>query len=122
MKFIELGVLPAVCDYLEKQKITSPTPVQEKAIPIALGDKDIVVTAKTGTGKTLAYLLPIVQRLHAEKDSMALVLVPTRELATQVQSVLSSLLNSLKMPPACVLIGGVSFRPQLDALRKSQRL
>jgi ATP-dependent RNA helicase RhlE len=96
--------------------------VQEKAIAPGLAGRDLIVSAQTGTGKTLAYALPMVTRLEADSSSMALVLVPTRELATQVQQVISPLLRTVGLGAPCVIIGGVAMGPQVSMLRRNPRV
>ncbi len=99
---------------------TTPTPVQEMAIPHALEGKDVLATAQTGTGKTLAFLLPIMEKLGAQPTAIgvrALILVPTRELAIQVQAVYDKLRYG-KLPKTALVIGGMAERPQIEAVRK----
>ena len=98
---------------------TTPTPVQEMAIPHALEGKDVLATAQTGTGKTLAFLLPIMEKLGAQHvpGVRALILVPTRELAMQVQAVYDKLRYG-KLPKTALVIGGMAERPQIEAVRK----
>ncbi len=115
--FYHMGLSPDVLKVLEKLKFIIPTPIQYKAIPIALEGKDIMGVAQTGTGKTLAFGIPIVQRLAAD-GGQALVLVPTRELALQVDEALSPLLHAFKMKSA-VLIGGIKVSLQLPDIRRN---
>ncbi len=122
MKFIDLGLPQGLCDSLQKAGIDSPTPIQEKAIPLALTGRDIIASARTGTGKTLAFSLPLLVRLSQDKGANALILVPTRELAVQVQTVLRPLMHGLQLPPPCLLIGGVALGPQSQALRNRPRV
>jgi ATP-dependent RNA helicase RhlE len=84
--FSELTLSPGLKDRLLAARFTTPTPVQAAAIPQALEGKDVLATAQTGTGKTLAFLIPMIEKLlkHGTPGIMALVLVPTRELAMQV--------------------------------------
>ena len=99
---------------------TTPTPVQASAIPPALEGKDVLATAQTGTGKTLAFLIPIIERLGAEgcrRNILTLVLVPTRELAMQVHAQYEQL-RERKAAPAALIIGGVSEQRQIHAVRK----
>ena len=98
---------------------TTPTPVQEMAIPHALEGKDVLATAQTGTGKTLAFLLPIMEKLGAKHvpGVRALILVPTRELAIQVQTVYDKLRYG-RLPRTALVIGGMAERPQIEAVRK----
>jgi ATP-dependent RNA helicase RhlE len=104
---------------LAAAQFTTPTPVQEMAIPHALEGKDVLATAQTGTGKTLAFLIPIMEKLGAKHvpGVMALILVPTRELAIQVQAVYDKLRFG-KLPKTALVIGGMSERPQIEAVRR----
>jgi ATP-dependent RNA helicase RhlE len=122
MKFTELPLSAALQDRLQAAGFETPTPIQEATIPQALAGKDIVATAQTGTGKTLAFLIPAIEQLTATKsrEPQILVLVPTRELAMQVHAVYEELRG--KLPAAALVIGGLAERRQLDALRKGARL
>ncbi len=113
--FYHLGLAPDMLSALEKIKFKVPTPIQQKAIPIALEGKDILGVAQTGTGKTMAFGIPAIQRLTSE-GGQALVLVPTRELAIQVADALEPLLNAYDMKSA-VLIGGVKLHGQVKDLK-----
>ena len=98
----------------------TPTPVQASAIPPALEGKDVLATAQTGTGKTLAYLIPMIERLAAQgspRKVSALILVPTRELAMQVHEQYEKL-RDRKAAPAALVIGGMSEQRQIQAVRK----
>jgi ATP-dependent RNA helicase RhlE len=99
---------------------TNPTPVQASAIPPALEGKDVLATAQTGTGKTLAFLVPVIERLRvqdARRNVSALVLVPTRELAMQIHDQYEKL-RERKAPPATLVIGGMSEQRQIEAIRR----
>ena len=99
------------------------TPVQAAAIPSALAGKDVLATAQTGTGKTLAFLVPTIERMlqkPATRQVEFLVLVPTRELAMQVHEQYEALRG--KLPEAALVIGGVSERRQIETLRKGARV
>jgi ATP-dependent RNA helicase RhlE len=102
---------------LDKLKFVTPTPIQHQAIPIALQGKDIMGIAQTGTGKTLAFGIPTIQRL-ASDGGQALILVPTRELAQQVEMALIPLLNAFKMRSA-VLIGGLKISSQITDIKRN---
>ena len=115
--FYNLGIAPDLLKILEKLKFVRPTPIQQQAIPIALEGKDIMGIAQTGTGKTMAFGIPIVQRLASE-GGKALILVPTRELAMQVEDALEPLLTPFKMK-SVVLIGGVKIFGQISELKKN---
>jgi ATP-dependent RNA helicase RhlE len=113
--FYGLGIAPRILDILDGLRFVTPTPIQHKAIPIAIEGKDLIGIAQTGTGKTLAFGIPIIQRL-AQIKGQGLVLLPTRELAMQVDEVLRLLGRSLGLRTA-LLIGGAGFEPQISALR-----
>jgi ATP-dependent RNA helicase RhlE len=115
--FYHLGIAPDILKVLEKLKITAPTPIQHQAIPVALEGKDIMGVAQTGTGKTFAFGIPIVQRLASE-GGQALILVPTRELAMQVDEALAPLLNAFTMTSA-VLIGGIKISGQISDIERN---
>ena len=107
---------------LTAARFTVPTPVQAAAIPEALKGKDVLATAQTGTGKTLAFLIPIIEKLLRQdgRGIAALVLVPTRELAMQIVDQYN-VLRGKKLSPAALVVGGLSEGPQLNALRKGAR-
>ena len=102
---------------------TTPTAIQAEAIPHALAGKDILATAQTGTGKTLAFLIPLIERLlpTTSRDVEALILVPTRELAMQVHEQYEKL-RARNLPAAALVIGGLSEKAQIQALRAGTRV
>jgi len=104
---------------LKKQKITEPTPIQNEAIPPALEGRDLVGIAQTGTGKTLAFALPLLTRLTdgPSVHNAMLVLTPTRELAVQVHDVIETFGKTAGLKTACIY-GGVGMEPQTKALRR----
>ncbi len=118
--FYELGIAPKILEKLDKIKYTTPTPIQQKAIPPAINGEDIVGIAQTGTGKTLAFAIPILQRL-AQVQGRALVLLPTRELAIQVNEEFAKVGQPMNMRSA-VLIGGEPIRRQTQDLAKDPRI
>jgi ATP-dependent RNA helicase RhlE len=113
--FRALALSPKLHDLLDKLAFVTPTPIQAGAIPFALQGRDIVGIAQTGTGKTLAFGLPIVHRLY-DLNGPALILVPTRELALQVEEVLRKVAGHFGMKTAC-LIGGAPMGKQVGQLR-----
>ncbi|HEV2643672.1 MAG TPA: DEAD/DEAH box helicase, partial [Candidatus Elarobacter sp.] len=118
MAFSELGLSPEVLHAVEDAGYTHPTPIQAQAIPLALEGRDLIGLAQTGTGKTAAFTLPIVDRLsNGPRRVRALVLTPTRELAVQVEESFRKYAkhSGLKVVP---VYGGVSLEPQTKALRK----
>ena len=122
MTFQALGLPEKMCLALQNAGITTPTAVQAGAIPAALAGKDLISTARTGSGKTLAYSLPMLMRLSQNPGANALVLVPTRELGVQVQTVLDPFMRSMNLGRSCLIIGGVSMRPQSNDLRNRPRV
>ncbi len=119
--FYGLGIAPSILDILEKLHYKSPTPIQEKVIPEAIQGKDVVGIAQTGTGKTLAFGIPMIQRLAQTKSGQGLVVLPTRELALQVDEVLRKVGTSLGLRTA-ILIGGAAFGPQMNALSRKPHI
>jgi len=120
--FSELSISSSLKDRLLAARFTTPTPVQSAAIPQALEGKDVLATAQTGTGKTLAFLIPVIEKLLTQhKPGIAtLVLVPTRELAMQVAAQYHALRG--KLSPAALVVGGLPERQQLHAIRNGARL
>jgi len=118
--FFGLGIAPKILDILERMKFKVPTPIQQKAIPLAIQGKDIIGVAQTGTGKTHSFAIPMVQLL-AQKKGVGLVLAPTRELAIQIDEAFQEIARSFGMKTAC-LIGGAPMEPQLTALRRDPRI
>src|SRR6201984_1258890 len=122
-RFSEMLISPYVKERLAAARFTTPTPVQAAAIPQALEGKDVLATAQTGTGKTLAFLIPVIEKLLKDKTPgiAALVLVPTRELAMQVVDQFNAL-RGKQLPPATLVVGGLSEVQQLHAIRKGPGL
>ena len=114
MTFKELGIDQDIVDALEAKGITSPFPIQEQAIPLALTGQDIIGQAKTGTGKTFGFGLPLIQSLgkNPEKGAKALVVVPTRELAIQVAEDLV-LATSNRETTVAAIYGGKAYEGQV---------
>src|SRR3989338_2328926 len=115
--FYGLGIAPKIIDILAQIKFKVPTPIQFKAIPLAIEGKDVIGIAQTGTGKTHAFAIPMCQRL-AQRKGVGLVLAPTRELAIQIDEAFQALARSFGMRTAC-LIGGAPMPGQVQALRKN---
>ena len=118
--FYGLGIAPQILGILERMKFLVPTPIQYKAIPMALQGKDIIGIAQTGTGKTHAFAIPMIQRLVAD-NTKGLVLAPTRELALQIDDAFQGLARVFGFKTAC-LIGGAPMPPQVQALRRNPRV
>jgi ATP-dependent RNA helicase RhlE len=121
--FKELPLSAALQQKLAAAQFSNLTPIQEGAIPPALAGKDVIGTAQTGTGKTLAFLIPLIELLRSEpsKQASALVLLPTRELAIQVHEQYQDL-RGKNMPKAALVIGGVSEKAQIQNLRAGAAL
>ena len=118
--FHGLGISPKLLQILDTKKFINPTPIQHQCIPHALEGKDVVGIAQTGTGKTLAFGIPLIQRL-AEKKAQSLILAPTRELALQVEDSLMSIGKSIGLKTE-VVIGGASAHTQIRGLRRKPHI
>jgi ATP-dependent RNA helicase RhlE len=121
--FSELPLSAALQQRLVAAQFTNLTPIQQGAIPPALEGQDVIGTAQTGTGKTLAFLIPLIELLQQvqKRQTVALVLLPTRELAIQVQEQYEQL-RTKAMPVATLVIGGVSEKAQIQSLRAGSKL
>lgn len=113
MQFSELNISKELVENLNKLGLANATEVQEKAIPVFLTGKDAIVRSKTGSGKTFAFLIPVMTQLTEQPVLQALVLAPTRELAQQIDSECHKLNNNVK---TALLYGGVGINPQIQAL------
>jgi ATP-dependent RNA helicase RhlE len=129
--FSELSLCPALQSNLTKYGFVQPTPVQAEAVPPALAGRDIVATAKTGTGKTLAFLLPLAELLASKGEAnqtriQALILTPTRELALQIQEVAAKLTQGLqahgKAIRSAVVVGGMNENAQLKNIKQGAQI
>jgi ATP-dependent RNA helicase DeaD len=120
--FARLGVHPRSVDALASIGIETPTPIQERAIPPLLAGRDVIGQSRTGSGKTMAFGLPLVERIDPRMRAVqALVIVPTRELAAQVADAIAAL-DSGRGLRVAQLIGGRSLVPQADALRRGAQI
>jgi ATP-dependent RNA helicase RhlE len=126
MPFTRLGLRPELLQAVQALGYAAPTPIQERSIPESLAGKDVIGSAQTGSGKTMAFTIPLLSRLIADREAeggvgkgvrvRALVLTPTRELATQVERAVADLAKF--SPVKCVVvIGGASMHLQTQALR-----
>jgi len=118
--FYNLGIAPNILGVLDKHNFKIPTPIQEKAIPIGLEGKDLVGIAQTGTGKTLAFSIPMIQKAMQFKG-IGLVVLPTRELALQVNESFRLIGNSLGVK-AALIIGGASIGNQIAEIRRNPNI
>lgn len=125
MTFDELNIIEPVLKALKEKQYSVPTPIQQEAIPVALEKQDLLGLAQTGTGKTAAFAIPIIQHLYNEarqekkknKEIRALVLTPTRELAIQIEESFRDYAKYTSLRH-CVIFGGVKQKAQTDELRK----
>jgi ATP-dependent RNA helicase RhlE len=126
MKFEELNLAPAILQAVQEQGYDTPTPVQAQAIPIVLAGHDLLAGAQTGTGKTAAFMLPILHKLSLTeagrnkfggKAIRALVLTPTRELAAQIEESAKDYGKYLSLQ-STVVFGGVGMKPQVDRVKR----
>src|SRR5579863_7149795 len=127
-QFTDFTLLPALQSKLAQSKFITPTPVQAGAIPPALEGRDVLATAQTGTGKTLSFLIPIIEMLQKPssqrmegRGAQALILLPTRELAIQVEQAFKAVRPSA-VYSAALVVGGMNERPQIEALRRGVRI
>lgn len=118
--FANLGISPLVEDILKQQGIEQPTPIQEKAIPEVIAGKDVIAQAQTGTGKTLAFLLPILEKLDSDADHIqALIVTPTRELALQITSEVQKFAEKMDHVHVLAVYGGKDVEQQLKKLKRN---
>lgn len=123
-KFSELPLCSVLQNNLAKHNFVHPTPVQSKAIPPALEGRDVVATAQTGTGKTLAFVLPMLESLMGGRRRpgvQAIILSPTRELALQIQETFVKVAVGTGISSA-VIVGGMNERPQIDAIKRGAQV
>ena len=120
--FQDMSLPESLQHTLQNMNFTEPTPIQAEAIPLALEGRDILGSAQTGTGKTAAFGIPLVAKLLANPKSSALVMTPTRELASQVMSQLKVMIGKQSKIKSVLLIGGDSMPKQLQLLRNRPRV
>ena len=128
MSFNEMGLHEGLLQAVAKEGYTEPTPIQARAIPVVLAGRDLMAAAQTGTGKTAAFTLPLLHRLHSTQEPRSahetrrhvrvLVLVPTRELAAQVAESVRTYGRNLPSVRTALIFGGVNINPQIDMLRR----
>lgn len=116
-EFLNLGIIEAILEPLRAEGIVDPTPIQRESIPVALQGKDIIAQAQTGTGKTFAFMLPILQKINKDqKDVQALILAPTRELALQITTEAKKIAKGLDVNVLAVY-GGQDVEKQIHKLK-----
>lgn len=120
--FEDLGLPESILASLANINFTTPTPIQEQAIPVAMQGKDILGSAQTGTGKTAAFALPMIAHLMDNPQASALILLPTRELAQQVLEATNTMLGKTSKIYSALLIGGDSMVKQLRQLSRNPRI
>ncbi|MES0872587.1 DEAD/DEAH box helicase [Sinimarinibacterium thermocellulolyticum] len=124
MSFETLGLAPPLLRAVAAQGYTTPTPIQQRAVPEILAGRDLVAAAQTGTGKTAAFTLPLLHRLSQQpadasrRHVRVLVLVPTRELAVQVEDSVRTYGKDLPALRTALIFGGVNIKPQIETLRR----
>ena len=120
--FEGFGLSPKLLQSLEHMNYSEPTPIQQQAIPLALEGRDIMGSAQTGTGKTAAFAIPLIERLLRDPDGTALVLTPTRELGKQIMDIMHQLLGPKSKIKTAFIIGGEAMGKQYAQLRARPRL
>jgi ATP-dependent RNA helicase RhlE len=128
-QFSQFSLSPALMARLNANQFITPTPVQAGAIPPALEGRDVLATAQTGTGKTLSFLIPIIEHLMKpdsqrmeSRGAQALILLPTRELAMQVEQAFKAIRPSSAAYAAALVVGGMNEGPQIEAIRRGVRV
>ena len=120
--FSKLPMESLLLGALKSENFETPTPIQVEAIPLGLLGRDILGCAQTGTGKTLAFVIPMLNQLLQKPDSKGLILVPTRELALQIEEVIKPLAKKINLGLPVLLIGGVSYHNQFRGLEEPHRI
>ncbi len=114
--FMDFSLDPKLTQNINQLGLINPTPIQDQTIPAGLKKQDVIGIANTGTGKTAAFLIPVINRLINEKDAYAIIMAPTRELAEQIQQQYRKLAQETKLVDA-LLIGGMGIMPQIRQLK-----
>ncbi len=122
VQFADFNLPPALATALAKMNYVTPTPIQAESIPHVLQGRDLMATAMTGSGKTAAFSVPMISRMLTNSRGTALILVPTRELAQQVEKVVKEMLGIYSTIKSALLIGGDSMPLQIQALRARPRI
>lgn len=121
--FLSLGIRPKIYEGLRENGIATPTPIQEKAIPVAMNGKDVIAQAQTGTGKTLAFLLPILEKADPQlPEVQALIVTPTRELALQITAEAEKLVRHLTGIHVLAVYGGQDVERQMRKLKGGRQI
>lgn len=117
-QFSDFALMPEIKDSISAKGYKIPSPIQDQVIPAVLEGRDVVGIANTGTGKTAAFLIPLIQKMLNNRSEKILIVAPTRELAVQIQDEFISFAQRLKLY-SVLCIGGVNIRPQIEALRRN---
>jgi ATP-dependent RNA helicase DeaD len=120
--FLDANLIAPLQQALDKMGYVKPTPIQSQSIPIALEGKDILASAQTGTGKTAAFLIPLISSLVENPHNSAIILSPTRELTKQIADVAKEMLQFMPQVKSCSIVGGEHMGKQLQALKKKPQL
>lgn len=120
-KFSDFDVHPQILKNLELKGFTTPTPIQDQALKPGLAGSDVIGLADTGTGKTTAFVLPILNKIMANPNQNALIMAPTRELAVQIREEIRTIANGMPIY-SCLLIGGSDIRRQIMELRRNPQI
>ena len=121
--FEKFNISDEIIKALDKENIIEPTPIQEESIPLLLEGYDLIGQAKTGTGKTFAYSIPLLERIDKKsKDILALILCPTRELSIQVANEIKKLISNNKMIKIATIYGGQSYEKQFKDLKNNPQI
>lgn len=121
--FLALGISQALTDKLHNSGVVTPTPIQERAIPYVMAGKDIIAQAQTGTGKTFAFILPILEKINPNaKHVQALIVTPTRELALQITDEIEKLIIDIEGIDVLAVYGGQDVDKQLRKLKKNVQI
>lgn len=116
--FTDFGLHPQLVENITRHGYTTPTPIQDQAIPHLMVGKDLVGLANTGTGKTAAFLLPLIHKIMQDREQGALIVVPTRELAVQIEQEFLAFAKNSQLG-VCLCIGGANIERQISTLRRN---
>ena len=121
--FLQLGIRKEINYTLKSLGLTQPTPIQEQTIPMIIEGKDVIAQAQTGTGKTLAFVLPIIEKINTQNDEVqALILTPTRELAQQISKEIKRMIENVEELNVLAVYGGQDVEHQLKKLKGAQHI
>ncbi|MGQ4664764.1 DEAD/DEAH box helicase [Metabacillus halosaccharovorans] len=121
--FLQLGIRKEINYTLKSLGLTQPTPIQEQTIPMIIEGKDVIAQAQTGTGKTLAFVLPIIEKINTKNDEVqALILTPTRELAQQISKEIKRMIENVEELNVLAVYGGQDVEHQLKKLKGAQHI